>query len=255
MRYYDLFISVLYALLCTPLIMLSVVPLHAQVRQSTTYQIESDSINFGGGFSSSTNYSLESTAGEIGTGNASSTSYNLRAGYQQMTTRFISISAPDAVTMSPTLVGITGGESNGSTTVTVTTDSAAGYALTIASLQSPSLVSGADFISDYTTSGAPDYTFTTISDQSHFGYSPSGIDIVQRFKDDGVSACNTGSAETSLVCWDGLRTTPESIAQSSAGNAPDGATTTIHFKVGIGGGVNQAPGIYVATTTLTAVSL
>ncbi len=228
---------------------------YAQVRQSSSYKIESDSINFGGGLATSTNYALESTLGEVATGDATSTNFALRAGYQQMTTRFISMTTPASVIMSPSIVGITGGESNGSTTVTVTTDSAAGYELTIASLQSPALVDGVHTIVDYTPASDPDYTFTTVSDDSHFGYSPSGADVVQRFKDDGISACNTGSFETASVCWDGLSITPEVISRSISANIPNGATTTVYFRVGIGGNVNQPAGIYVATTTLTAVSL
>jgi hypothetical protein len=172
-----------------------------------------------------------------------------------MTTRFISMTTPASVTMSPSIVGITGGESNGSTTVAVTTDGAAGYELTIASSQSPSLVSGVNTIADYAPGTDPDYTLTTLSDDAHLGYSPSGVDVVQRFKDDGASLCNTGSLETTLACWDGLSTTPEIISRSTSANTPNGATTTLFFKVGIGSGVNQPAGIYTATTTLTAVSL
>ncbi len=251
----DIIITAFVALIFTPLVLQSLATSSAQVRQSASYRIESDSINFGGGFSSSTNYSLESTGGEIATGESSSTNYALKAGYQQMVTRFISLSTPDPVTMSPSIVGITGGTSDGSTTVTVITDSAAGYELSINAGVSPAMVKGSDSISDYAVVSDPDYTFTTATDDSHFGYSPSGVDVVQRFKDDGVSACNTGSAETALACWDGLSTSAETIARRTSANTPNGSTTTVNFRVGIGSGVNQPAGIYTATTTLTAVSL
>lgn len=251
----DILVPALVALILTPLVLLSLTTSSAQVRQSTNYRIESDSVNFGGGLSSSTNYALESTGGEIATGESSSASYALRAGYQQMVTRFISLSSPTSVTMSPSIVGITGGESNGSTTVTVITDSAAGYELSINAGVSPAMVKGSDAISDYVVVSDPDYTFTTATDDSHFGYSPSGVDVVARFKDDGISLCNTGSNETTLACWDGLSTSAETIARRTSANVPNGSTTTVHFKVGIGSGVNQAAGIYTATTTLTAVSL
>ena len=45
----------------------------AQVRSSTNYQLQSDSINIGGGLSSSTNFVQESTVGEVATGVGTST--------------------------------------------------------------------------------------------------------------------------------------------------------------------------------------
>jgi hypothetical protein len=179
----------------------------------------------------------------------------MKAGYQQMVTSFISMTAPAPVVMSPSIPGITGGTANGSTTVTVTTDSGAGYQLSIAASLSPALRNGGETIADYAPGGDPDYTFATGAGQAHFGYSPSGIDTVARFRDDGASLCNTGVNETSLACWDGLDTADALISQGSGGNTPLGATTTIHFRVGIGSGVSQIGGVYTATTTLTAVAL
>lgn len=228
----------------------------AQVRESTNYRIESDSINFGGGLSSSGSYTLESTAGEVATGESGSASYNLRAGYQQMTTTYLAMTAPADVTMSPSIPGIVGGTANGSTTVTVTTDSSAGYQVTISAGVSPAMQKGSDSIPDYTPAGAnPDFTFSTDAGEAHFGYSPSGIDVASRFKDDGISSCGGGSSETELACWDGLDTVAETIVQRTSANTPNGSTTTLNFRTWIGGGVNQTAGTYVATTTLTALAL
>lgn len=250
----DTAITTLTALLFTPLVFLSMGVGFAQVMQSTNYRIESDSVNFGGGNSSSTNYTLESTGGEIATGESSSTNYSLKAGYQQMVNTYIAMTGAGSVAMSPSIPGITGGVANGSTTVTVTTDSSAGYELTISSAQSPALVKGVDSIADYVPGGNPDFTFTTNASDSHFGYSPSGSDVVTRFKDDG-GACNTGVLETPLACWDGLDTVSEPISRAAGGNAPNGATTTVYFRVGVGGSAAQASGTYTATTTLTALAL
>ena len=85
----DIITTALSALIITPLVLMLFIVAQAQVMQSTNYQIQSDSINFGGGFSSSTNYALESTAGELATGESSSTNYSLKAGYQQMVNNFI----------------------------------------------------------------------------------------------------------------------------------------------------------------------
>lgn len=252
----DVLVTALVALLLTVAILSGLGVAGAQVRESTNYRIESDSINFGGGLSSSTNYVLESTAGEIATGESGSTNFNLRAGYQQMVTTFLSMTAPSPVTMAPSIPGITGGTGNGSTTVTVTTDSSAGYQVTISASESPSMTKDADNIPDYVPTGSdPDYTFRTGAGEAHFGYSPSGTDVATRFKDDGISACGAGSLETDLVCWDGLDTAPETIVQRTSANTPNGSTTTVNFRVWIGGGVNQTAGTYTATTTLTALSL
>ena len=188
----------------------------------------------------------------------SSASFNLKAGYQQMTTRFISMTAPDDVVMTPSIPGITGGTSNGSTTVTVTTDSSAGYSLSINAGESPAMVKGSDSIADYVPGGAdPDYDFTIATDEAQFGYSPSGFDFVQRFINDSspTPSCNAGATEDVLKCWDGLDTVGEAIAQSTSANNPNGATTTVYFRVGVGSAVNQTAGTYTATTTLTALAL
>lgn len=243
------------ALVATPLVLLGTPLLYAQVMQSPNYRIQSDSINFGGGLSTSTNYTLESTAGEIATGDSVSASYNLHAGYQQMQEVFLSLTGAVAVVMAPSIGGVSGGTSNGSTTVTVLTDNPAGYQLTIESSQSPSMQSGAaDTLADYAPGGDPDFAFSTAATDAHFGYTPEGVDIVQRFLDDG-GTCNAGILETALACWDGLSTTAEAIALSGSPNHPDGATTSVRFRVGIGNSVNQPPGTYTATTTLTAVPL
>ena len=228
----------------------------AQVMQSSNYKIISDSVNFGGGLSSSSNYVLESTAGEMASGDSSSASFNIKAGYQQMQEVYIALSSTPDIVMSPAIAGISGGTADGSTDVIVTTDSTAGYQMTIVAENSPAMVSSLDSIADYVPAAAPpDFTFNIGASDSHFGYSPEGDDVVQRFLDNGTDTCNTGSNDTSLRCWDGLDTTAEVIAQSAGSNHPDGVTTTVNFRVGIGGAVGQTNGTYFATTTITALSL
>jgi hypothetical protein len=225
--------------------------------QSTNYRMLSDSVNIGGGFSSSTNYNLESTVGEVATGESESGTYRLKAGYQQMQEVYIALSGGADVVMSPSISGITGGTSNGSTSVNVLTDSPSGYQLDIKSLTDPAMQKGVDSIDDYVPAGGdPDYTFTVTATDSYFGYSPEGTDIVQRFLNDTVSSCNEPSgSSTAQVCWDGLATTDVTIASGLSANQPSGATTTVHFRVGIGGSVGQEAGTYTATTTITALPL
>jgi hypothetical protein len=227
---------------------------YAQVMQSSSYKIQTDSINFSGGLSTSSNYTLESTAGEIATGESSSSNYALKAGYQQMHEVYLSLSSVTDVALSPSIPGVSGGVANGSTTVTVITDGTAGYELLIESESSPAMQKALDSISDYVPASNPDFSFITGTADSHFGYSPEGVDIVSRFKDNG-SACAVGALDTVSACWDGLSTTSERIALGTGSNHPNGATTTIRFRVGIGSAVVQTPGIYTATTTLTALAL
>lgn len=226
----------------------------AQVMTSPSYQLQSDSVNVGGGFSSSTSYVQESTVGEIATGPSDSATYSLRAGYQQMQEVYLSMSVPPNVDMDTEIGGLTGGTSNGSTTVTIITDSPAGYQLTITAENNPAMQSPTDTIADYSAGGTPDFAFTTTAADAHFGYSPSGVDIVQAFLDDG-GTCGVSIGDTALACWDGLTTSSRLIAQSGGANQPSGATTTINFRVGIGGGAGVEAGLYIATSTLTALPL
>lgn len=247
--------SLLTSSIVTVLLVLTLGISSAQVMQSSNYKIQSDSINAGGGFSSSTNYQTQSTVGEVSTGNSSSTNYVLKAGYQQMQEVYLSLSSVSPVTMNPVLGGVVGGTANGSTTVTVLTDSPAGYSLSIVASTNPVMRSGTNTIVDYVPVGAPpDFVFTVGSTQSRFGFTPEGVNVVARFRDNG-SVCNTGSSNAVSACWDGLGTVAQTIAQGTSSNHPLGATTTVRFRVGIGNNVVQPEGIYTATTTLTAFAL
>jgi len=228
----------------------------AQVRTSSSYQLQSDSINIGGGLSSSTSYVQESTIGEIATGLSNSSTYSLRAGYQQMQEVFISLATSGDVDMSPDLPGLTGGTSNGSTTFTVTTDSPAGYQLTIEAQNNPAMQrnGGGGTIADYNAGAEPDFSFLIGGTDAHLGFSPKGVDVVQAFLDDGGS-CGLSSGQTALACWDGLSVSPSVIASGLNANHPDGATTTVYFRVGIGSSANVESGVYTATTTATALPL
>lgn len=246
--------SLIATTVCTSFLLLTLNFTIAQVRSSSNYQLQSDSINIGGGFSSSTNYQQESTVGEVATGLSTSTTYSLYAGYQQMQEVYISMSEAADVEMDTDLPGLTGGTSNGSTTVTVTTDDPAGYSLTIVSENSPAMQGSVGTIADYNEGAEADFSFTTGASDAHFGFSPSGNDIVQAFKDFG-GLCATGAQDTLEACWAGLDITETEIARGAASNHPSGATTTIYFRVGIGGSSGVNAGVYTATTTLTALAL
>ena len=228
----------------------------AQVMTSGSYQIQSDSINFGGGRSTSTSFIQESTFGEVATGLSTSSTYSLRAGYQQMQQVYLSLTGGDNVTMDPTIPGVSGGIANGSTSLNALTDSPSGYQLTVEFSGTPAMESSdGDTIADYTPAGAnADYNFTTDSTDAHFGFSPFGPDIIDRYKDTGGSACGSGTS-VAQQCWDSPSTTAVTVAQNTAANHPTGATTTLYFRVGVGSAVVQPSGTYIATTTVTLLAL
>lgn len=246
--------SFLRAIILTPLIFSLLGVTLAQVRSSTNYQIQSDSINVGGGYSSSTNYQQESTFGEVATGRSTSSSYSLRAGYQQMQEVFISLAGAEDLVMDTALGGLTGGTSNASGTYTVVTDSPSGYQLTIEAESSPAMQKGVDSIADYDDGGVADTAFTVGSTEALFGYTVDGVDTAQYFLDN-AGTCGSCSTDSSFACWSGLDTSPHTVAESSAANQPAGATTTLHFRVGIGANAGVIAGEYVATTTITALPL
>lgn len=226
-----------------------------QAMQSSNYRIQDDSINVGGGFASSTSYVMENTVGEVGTGLSSSTNYVMNAGYQQMHDFYLALSGVSNVTLSPSLGGLTGGTSNGATSFTATTDSYAGYQVTIAASTSPAMQSGSATIADYAPGGGiPDFTFSVAANQSRFAFSPEGVDIPVRYQDNGVS-CNAAGGDTTLSCWDGLSTAPLLIASRTSANHPSGTETELKFRVGIGASSAQREGVYSATTTVTLLSL
>lgn len=223
--------------------------------QSSTYKIQSDSLNFGGGLSTSTNYTQESTGGEVATGDGTSAGYSLRAGYQAMQETYLAISAAADVTLSPNIGGVAGGTADGTTSFTVTTDNAAGYQLTIKASTSPALKTPTATFQDYLPFGSdPDYTFTVAVNASAFGFTPESTDIATRYKDNG-SACNTGSNNATDTCWDGLSTTPVVILRRTSSNHPSGTSATIRFRAKSGSSYIQEEGSYTATTTLTATAL
>jgi hypothetical protein len=229
----------------------------AEVMGSPNYKIQSDSINVGGLDSASPNYTAGDTMGEEGIGNSGSASYGMKAGFRQLQTQavYISMTAPADVVMSPSLGSISGGTSNGETSVTVTTNDTAGYSLSIKGAVSPALVSGVNDIADYVPSGSsPDFNFTVGDSESKFGFSPEGADITSAYLDNS-SSCGAGILDTLDKCWNGLSTSDKVIAQSSGATDPSGSVTNIKFRVGVGSARVQPEGDYVATSIITALAL
>ncbi len=224
---------------------------------STNFKIKSDSINFSGGYSSSTNFQIEDTLGEVATGYSSSTSFLLHAGYQQMDVeKYLTLTAPDAVTLLPAISGLSGGTASGTSAVHVITNNNAGYVLQIKASSSPAMqhTIGAYNFVDYTLpSAVPEFTWDIPATSSEFGFSPEGDDIVASYLDNG-NICNQSSGSDSVAkCWDFLLSNSKTIAQSVSANASSGgSTTTVRFQAQNGSEHVQPSGTYRAEITVTA---
>ncbi len=226
----------------------------ADFMQSSTYKIQSDSLNLGGADGASPAYKLNDTLGELGTGDSNSSTYYMHAGYWQMGESYIAISTPSDLVMT-SMAGLSGGSSEGTMAWTVTTDNTAGYNMTIASSTTPALKSATDSLSDYVPAGAnPDYNFINLANNSTFGFSPEGTEAIALYKDNGAT-CNTGALETTGKCWDGLSTTPKVIAGSTTSNMPAGGNVTVRFRAETGANHIQTSGAYNVTIVATATTL
>lgn len=222
---------------------------------SGNYEIPVDAVDVGGGRSSSGNFDLTDSVGEVGSGTSNSANYRINAGFLAAQVVYLAVSAPVDVTMNPAISGVAGGMGMGSVTWTVTTDNAAGYSMSVKSSTNPALRSASDSFANYTPVGAnPDYNWTISANDSEFGFSPEGADIIQRFKDNG-SVCNAGSSDTVDRCWDALTTSGVPIVQRTTANHPSGTTTTLKIQAEAGGNHLQPSGAYSSVVEVTALPL
>lgn len=182
---------------------------------------------------------------------------------QTVTSEISFATTANDVVMTPSLGGITGGTSNGTTTVVVLTNDNAGYTMTIKASSSPAMQGNTQGgnIPDYTPASAsiPDYAYS-VPTGYEFGYSVSAsttADLAQKFLDNGSSACNSpGGSDTSgaASCWYGLSTTATSTVLRTTPTSASGSTSSIYFKLTINSGAGVIEDTYVATTTLTATT-
>lgn len=181
----------------------------------------------------------------------------------QVVTAEISFLTPASdITMSPTLAGITGGTSNGQTTVRVLTNNATGYSMTLTASSSAGMIGNTQggTIPAYVHTGSttPQFTFTTPANTARFGYTVEAsttADLAQAFKDNGT-LCGVGSADAADSCWINASTTAVTIMNRSTATAASGSTSTIKFRVVISSSPSPAipQDTYVATSTLTATT-
>lgn len=180
---------------------------------------------------------------------------------QLITPEISFVATANNVAMSPSIAGITGGNSAGTTSVRVRTNNDTGYNMTIAFSSSTAMGrnGGGGVIANYSPASTTraDFAFT---DEifSQFGYtviaSTSG-DLPLYFRDN-ASLCGIGSANTASTCWSNPSTTARQIALTAGPTNNSGATTTIAFRVNVPSTPIPAvqEGTYTATATLTAVT-
>jgi len=184
---------------------------------------------------------------------------------QQVTSEISWRTLAGDVTMTPTIAGLTGGNSYGTSTFAINTNNTTGYNMTLAfattvAMQGENVTSDID---NYTpaVAGTPDYTFAVGVNDAEFAYSVNGVttatDVDARFKHNG-SACNTSTQTTVGRCWYGTAAAASAVTiiNRSTATPGTGATSTLVFRVGITANPSPAiqTGYYTATATLTAVT-
>lgn len=154
--------------------------------------------------------------------------------------------------------GITGGESNGTTTAVVLTNNGSGYNMTISFFDNGfghAMLGDTTYSSLYNYPAAsPTFGFNTATTAALFGYTVSdggSGDVAAPFLSTG-SVCGSGGGN--FGCWMEPQFAPYTIVNSSGATDPTGATTTIAFKVFVPNNPDPvvASDTYTATATLTA---
>lgn len=181
---------------------------------------------------------------------------------QTITSEISFVASTTDVTMDTAIQSLTGGTSNGTTTVVIRTNDNDGYNLTIhfSSTTAMSRNGGGGVIEDYVATSTPDFTYNTAQIFGQLAYRVTGAqaaDVDPTFRDNG-SACGTGAGNTYGACWMGPETAgnAEMIINRASSTPGGGSTTTINFRVSVP--ANPTPtipdGIYTATSTLTALT-
>ena len=165
------------------------------------------------------------------------------------------------VTMSPSLSGLTGGNSTGTTQFVVRSNNASGYYVEIDFFDNAGAWAmrgnedGGAQIRDYRNGSmaTPSYNWTA-STAAQFAYtvhSSTTSDTADNFLNNTTN-CGAGSTQTIAKCWQSPSTSGYQIINRDSA-AGTGATSTLMFKVNVPSGANPAPTaqVYTATATLS----
>lgn len=191
---------------------------------------------------------------------------------QQITDQISFTVEPGNVTMAGTIQGLTGGNATGTTYAIVQTNSATGYTMSISFADNGTEqamlgeTTNSEAIRDYASTTAPASTepdlLFTASSSSMFAYTVGSTtdgsataDLDDSFKDDGSNCNQGGGSFTFNRCWKSPTTSAYQIVDRST-SAPNGATTTIQFRVHVPNAPNPTldSDWYTATATLTATN-
>lgn len=177
-----------------------------------------------------------------------------------------SVAAAD-VTMNGSINGLTGGVATGTTQVVIQSNDADGYNMTLvfpyATTSGMQANNTASVINNYTPTSAtvPDLNWAdnAAGGAAEFGYSVSAsttADLALAYRNNGTVCGNSSGGDVYRKCWFNASITPATIINRTSGAAPNGATTTIRFKVAVPN--NPSPSLdadtYTATATLTATN-
>jgi len=156
-----------------------------------------------------------------------------------------------------TIAGITGGESLGTSTVTVRTNNPTGYTLSMNFASETAMIhqSATGSIANYTPVG-PAENWVIAASAAEFGYSviaPAAADVGVIFEDDSGTCGSGGGLNTFDECWYGTANATDVVELIDSSSPTNSATTTIRFKVEVAANPSPAvsTGVYTATATLT----
>lgn len=165
--------------------------------------------------------------------------------------------AVNNVTMSPSIPGISGGTSNGSTTFSVNTNNPNGYTVEIefdnptAAMQ---FTGGSGSIPNFGGTVQNAFQANVAANAAAFGFTIAGPNVDTLFLDNGGVCNDPGGASTTNTCWWLGNTVGGTVVVDSTATANQ-EQHTLYFRVHVN--ANPSPalqlGTYVATATLTAI--
>lgn len=190
---------------------------------------------------------------------------------QSITSEISFLATASDVSMSPSIGGLTGGLSSGTTTVRVLTNDTSGYYMTLSfasTTVNPGIAMNGNtqggYISNYTSvsTDTPDFAFSVAANAAEFAYTVGAsttADLDTTFRNNGAACNNASGGDVAFSCWFGPTTSPafsETIVNRSTQTPASGATTSIAFRIQVSS--NPAPAVpedtYTATATLTATT-
>lgn len=167
----------------------------------------------------------------------------------------LSLTGCAAITMQPN-IGLSQDSSVGTSTCTVETTNATGYAMTVYATSSPALQSGSNSFQDYATTTGPS-TWSVAGGEYRFGYTVFGTDVSTS---NWGSGTNCGAAGSATYTPDGtlkhlgFMTTATTTASRGTATGGGGIATTLCVAAEQGDSANAPSGTYVATIVVTAAT-